>query len=71
MRHLRAHTLTNKSAVDWSLHLPLVQRIMNATPNRSTGVAPATLLYGNAIDLNRGLITLCLPDNRNNQSPST
>lgn len=56
MRHLRAITLTRKQSSKWSLHLPLVQRIINPTPSRITGVTPSTLLYGNAIDLNRQLL---------------
>jgi hypothetical protein len=35
----------------------LVQRILNATVHESIGVSPAQLLFGNAIDLDRGLFT--------------
>jgi hypothetical protein len=39
----------------WSLALPLVQRIMNATVHEATGVAPARLLFGDRLDLERGV----------------
>jgi len=35
----------------------MVQRILNATVHESIGVSPAQLLFGNAIDLDRGLFT--------------
>jgi hypothetical protein len=40
----------------WSDLLPLVQRIMNASFNSSIGCAPATLVFGNNVDLDRCLI---------------
>ena len=40
----------------WSDLLPLVQRIMNASFNSSIGCAPAELLFGNNIDLDRCLL---------------
>lgn len=41
----------------WSDLLPLVQRIMNASFNSSIGCSPATLVFGNNLDLDRCLIT--------------
>jgi hypothetical protein len=41
----------------WSDLLPLVQRIMNASFNSSIGCAPATLVFGNNLELDRCLIT--------------
>ena len=41
----------------WSDLLPLVQRIMNASFNSSIGCSPASLVFGNNIDLDRCLIT--------------
>lgn len=38
------------------LGLPLVQRILNSTVSSFTGYAPAELLYGGSVSLNRGLI---------------
>ena len=34
---------------NWSLVLPLVQRIHNATPHSSTQVAPSQLIFNNNI----------------------
>jgi transposase InsO family protein len=58
MRHLRVLTMQHKANSEWSNYIPLVQRIINSTPNRVTGLAPAQLLYGDAIDLSRQLLTL-------------
>ncbi len=41
---------------------PLVQRIMMAEPNEVIGVSPAQLLFGNAIQLDRGIFLSQLPD---------
>jgi hypothetical protein len=41
----------------WSDLLPLVQRIMNASFNSSIGCSPASLVFGNNIELDRCLIT--------------
>jgi len=41
----------------WSDLLPLVQRIMNASFNSSIGCAPATLVFGNNLELDRCLLT--------------
>jgi hypothetical protein len=40
---------------NWSLALPLVQRIMNASVHEATGAAPAELLFGDRLDLERGV----------------
>jgi hypothetical protein len=45
----------------WSDVLPLVQRIMMAEPNEVIGVSPAQLLFGNAIQLDRGIFLPQLP----------
>jgi len=56
-RHLRVLTIRRKEAGTWSRWLPLVQRTINATPNRVTGHPPARLLFGGAVDLSRQLFT--------------
>ena len=58
LRHLRATIFDREIRDDWSLALPFVLRIMNSTPTQGTGVAPAELLFGNSIDLNRGIIPI-------------
>ena len=55
LRHLRALVFAVGTNTDWSLRLPLVARIMNSTVNETTGVTPASLLFGNTINLDRGI----------------
>jgi hypothetical protein len=45
----------------WSDVLPLVQRVMMAELNEVIGVSPAQLLFGNAIQLDRGIFLPQLP----------
>ena len=61
VKHLRALVISLNKGANWTCHLPLVQRIYNSLPNRSIGCAPAKLLHGDAIDLDRCLLTV--PDN--------
>jgi hypothetical protein len=39
----------------WSAALPLVQRILMTDRNEVTRMTPAEMLYGNAVDLDRGI----------------
>ena len=55
LRHLRALTFAVGTTTDWSLRLPLVARILNSTVHESIGVSPASLLYGNMVNLDRGI----------------
>ena len=55
MRHLRAIIFHNIVITNWSISLPIVQRIMNAETKESLGVSPAQILFGNAINLDRGI----------------
>jgi hypothetical protein len=57
VRHLRFMLLEQSLGGKFSRYLPLVQRIYNSSPNVSIGTSPATLLYGNAIHLERHLIS--------------
>jgi hypothetical protein len=56
IKHLRALVLSVAFDGHWSTALPLAQRIYNSRTNRSTGCAPAELLYGKAVSLDRGLL---------------
>ena len=56
MRHLRAIMFDKKVMTEWSKYLPFVQRIMNSSVHSATQISPMTLIYGHAVDLNRGLI---------------
>lgn len=56
MRHLRNIIADRNSQVQWGKRLlPLVQRIMNASVRKSTGVSPAQLLFGDATTLERAV----------------
>lgn len=58
MRHLRNIIFDQKLQYsDWSMYLPMVQRIMNSHPIGTTGVTPAQLLFGNAVSLNDRILT--------------
>ena len=54
-RHLTALVQEVGVHSGWSRYLPLVQRIMLTSTVGSIQVAPAQLLYGNVIDLDRGI----------------
>jgi hypothetical protein len=56
MRHLRNILFDRNVYPNWGDYLPLVQRIMNSCIHRSIGVAPCQIVFGNAIDLNRGFL---------------
>jgi hypothetical protein len=51
----------NRILKRWSDVLPLVQRIMMTEPNDVIGVSPAQLLFGNLIQLDRGIFLPNLP----------
>lgn len=55
MRHMRAIIFHTNIISDWWLNLPIIQRIMNASENESIGVSPAQIIFGNAIQLDRGI----------------
>ena len=59
--YLRSMLFDNRILNRWSDVLPLVQRIMMAEPNDVIGVSPAQLLFGNSIQLNRGIFLPNLP----------
>jgi hypothetical protein len=55
LRHLKA-ILKHPDVTNWSEVLPFVQRIFNSSIIKSIGVAPAQIVFGNLIDLNRNII---------------
>jgi hypothetical protein len=63
LRHLRNLLFDRELKQIWSDVLPLVQRIMNAEPIEHLGVSPAQLVFGNAVDLDRGIFLPNLPQN--------
>jgi hypothetical protein len=56
LRHLRAIIFDENIVHRWSTCLPFVQRIINSTVESSIGTTPASLLFGNSIDLDRGVL---------------
>ncbi len=56
LRHLRAFIGHSKVVDEWVIKLPFVQRIMNASVHSVTGFSPASMLFGNSIDLNRNIM---------------
>ena len=56
MKHLRAMVLEGTRVKQWSLALPLVQRILNATHNSSIGTYPARILFGDALPIQGPLL---------------
>jgi hypothetical protein len=56
LRHLRAIIFDENIVHRWSTCLPFIQRIINSTVESSIGTTPASLLFGNSIDLDRGVL---------------
>ena len=57
-RHLRNIVFDIRVKNEWSLYLPLIQRIMNATKHSALGCAPAEIIYGRALELDQNLLPL-------------
>ena len=55
MRHLRALVYEHSENENIAELLPSVQRIINANRNESNQTSPADLLFGNSINLDRGI----------------
>ena len=55
-KHLRALVFEQNSLAKWSIILPFVQRILNAEVMASTQLAPARIIFGEAINLDRGIL---------------
>ena len=56
LRHLKAIIYERDILTKWSKYLPMVQRIINSTISTSLGVSPAQIIYGDALNLNRGFV---------------
>ena len=54
-RHLRNMFFHSGVINDYAKYIPLVQRILNASPHSRTKIAPCQLLFGNMIDLETGI----------------
>jgi len=55
-RHLQILINDKDTQNKWSFSLPLIQRILNSTIHKSTGYAPAKIIFGDNINLDRYLI---------------
>jgi hypothetical protein len=56
LRHLRAIIYEREVLHQWYKFIPMVQRIFNSTISDSIGVSPSQIIYGGALNLNRGFI---------------
>jgi transposase InsO family protein len=56
VKHLRYIILERRVQENWSTYLPMVQRIINATVHSGIGVAPAKLVFGGMVDMDRCLV---------------
>ena len=57
LRHLKGLIFEHNEVRKWSKHyIPLVQRILNTSRVESINAVPAELLFGNAINLDRGVL---------------
>ena len=56
LRHLQAIIFEKDILTKWSKYLPMVQRIINSTISASLDVSPAQIIFGGALNLNRGYI---------------
>jgi transposase InsO family protein len=54
-RHITALTFDTNSVDDYAMTLPIVQRILNAAYSDHTKISASQLLFGNALNLDRGL----------------
>ena len=61
-KHLRNIIFTTNLMDNWSTYLPLVQRILNSHVKEALGVSPAQILFGNSIQLDRGILLPNLPN---------
>jgi hypothetical protein len=55
-RHIRAYTFDNETVEEWRQTIPFVQRILNSSYSQRTKISPADLLFGNQIQLDKGIL---------------
>ena len=56
-RYIRSMAYEKNARDCWSDYLPFAQRICNSEVVSSLGVSPAQIMFGNAVDLDRGILT--------------
>jgi hypothetical protein len=55
-RHIIAYTFDSETVQHWRDAIPFVQRIMNSSHSQRTRISPADLLFGNQLQLDRGIL---------------
>ena len=55
-KHLRAIVFDRKIKTNWSIALPLIQRLMNTLEHSATGCAPTSIIMGNNVILDQCLV---------------
>lgn len=55
-RHIIAYTFDNETVQQWRESIPFVQRIINSSYSQRTKIAPADLLFGQQLQLDRGIL---------------
>ena len=56
VRFLKSIIFEKFISQNWGEYLPLIVRIYNSSINKSIGISPGSIIFGNSIDLDRGLI---------------
>jgi hypothetical protein len=56
LKHLKSIIFEKNVLNDWSDNLPIVQRILNSSTHSSIGYSPAQIVFGDMIDINRGVL---------------
>jgi transposase InsO family protein len=64
-RHLRALTFENTSLKKYAESLPFVQRILNSNCSDRLKISASQLLFGNIVNLDRGIFSQSTKDQRN------
>ncbi len=54
-RHIRAYTFDTNHVKEYKNAIPLVMRILNTAFSDRTKISASSMLFGNALDLNRGI----------------
>ena len=67
-RYIRAFTFDKSTQDNYQDHRPFIMRILNTNVNERTKVALAQLVYGNAINLDRGIL---IPFDETQLTPDT
>ena len=56
-RHLKGLVFDTPSLVHYAKCIPFLQRILNSSVNERSGASPASILFADKLDLNRGILT--------------